>query len=51
MNGEYRMAITTHGEADLGVCFSNIIIGDTQGKNSRVVDLDIDIGAEAVDYK
>ncbi|GMK55974.1 hypothetical protein CspeluHIS016_0210300 [Cutaneotrichosporon spelunceum] len=50
LNGEYRTAITTQGEADLGVCFSNTIVGDTQGKNSRPVDLDIDIGAEAVDY-
>ncbi|BEI85887.1 hypothetical protein CcaverHIS002_0601740 [Cutaneotrichosporon cavernicola] len=50
LNGEYRAALTTHGDADLGVCFTNLIIGDTQGKNSRTVDLDIDIGAEAADY-
>ncbi|CAK9781910.1 unnamed protein product [Cutaneotrichosporon oleaginosum] len=50
LNGETRVAFTTHDEADLGVCFSNLIVGDTQGKNARAVDLDIDIGAEAVDY-
>lgn len=66
VNGEYRMAFTTHASADVGVCFTNELVGGefgeaeqgrqrltaaTNGKNSRSVDLDIDIGADAVDYK
>jgi len=52
INGETRMAITTHADADLGICFKNFLdknVPDT-GVHSRAVDLDVDIGADAVDY-
>jgi len=54
INGETRLAITTHADGEVGVCFKNHIEGGVpyseHGKLSRVVDLDIDIGADAVDY-
>ncbi|KAL7008151.1 vesicle coat component [Cystobasidiomycetes sp. EMM_F5] len=49
VNGETRMAITTHADADLGVCFKNYLDRDN-GAFERAIDLDIDIGADAVDY-
>ncbi|KAL1948881.1 hypothetical protein VTO73DRAFT_10687 [Trametes versicolor] len=53
INGEKRFAITAHAEEDIGVCFRNYLESgapnDAKPK-SRVVDLDIDIGADAVDY-
>ena len=76
IKGETRLAVTTHADGEVGVCFKNHIEGGMysssflnrhtvciyitifvavphgeQGKLSRVVDLDIDIGADAVDYK
>lgn len=51
IKGETRLAITTHESADVGVCLTNQLIGDTHGPAMRTVDLDIDIGADAVDYK
>ena len=76
IKGETRLAITTHADGEVGVCFKNYIEGGRllfflfksvsniqvsnsfvavpyaeHGKLSRVVDLDIDIGADAVDYK
>ena len=80
INGETRLAITTHADGEVGVCFKNHIEGSKftfpptppssslkafvskllslvgvpyaeHGKMNRVVDLDIDIGADAVDYK
>lgn len=74
IKGEARLAITTHSEGDVGVCFRNHIEGGTYTyhlsrkldvieqlpsdvsydkltKLERVVDLDVDIGADAVDYK
>lgn len=27
VNGEYRMAFTTHDSADVGVCFTNELLG------------------------
>ncbi|KAF8814656.1 hypothetical protein BYT27DRAFT_7129517 [Phlegmacium glaucopus] len=54
IKGESRLAITTHADGEVGVCFKNYIEGDVSfsehGKLNRVVDLDIDIGADAVDY-
>ncbi|KAF9477969.1 hypothetical protein BDN70DRAFT_809761 [Pholiota conissans] len=53
IKGETRLAITTHAEGEVGVCLRNYIEGgstDESSKLSRVVDLDIDIGADAVDY-
>ncbi|EJD45433.1 hypothetical protein AURDEDRAFT_144997 [Auricularia subglabra TFB-10046 SS5] len=54
LSGEARFAITTHSEDDVGVCFKNYLDysvphAEAVGK-SRVVDLDVDIGADAVDY-
>lgn len=51
INGETRMAITTHADADLGVCFKNHLDnGVSELGQVRSVDLDVDIGADAVDY-
>ncbi|CAK5273818.1 unnamed protein product [Mycena citricolor] len=54
INAETRLAITTHAEGEVGVCFKNHldkeISQEKAAKMSRVVDLDVDIGAEAVDY-
>ncbi|PPQ87331.1 hypothetical protein CVT25_002081 [Psilocybe cyanescens] len=56
IKAESRLAITTHSEGEVGVCLRNYIDGDVklsheeQSKLSRVIDLDIDIGADAVDY-
>ncbi|SGY44436.1 BQ5605_C001g00157 [Microbotryum silenes-dioicae] len=54
LKGETRMAVTTHADADLGVCFRNVLDpsvpeGDAH-KHVRAIDLDVDIGADAVDY-
>ena len=75
INGETRLAITSHAEGEVGVCFKNhlgsgvvfcilpkgyggltflsvwIDASLRDGERSRVVDLDVDIGADAVDYK
>lgn len=71
--GETRIAITTHADADLGVCFRNHLDNSESGarvfmpvsyihlwnaeisaaqapRYKRAIDLDIDIGSEAVDY-
>ncbi|CCM00231.1 uncharacterized protein FIBRA_02259 [Fibroporia radiculosa] len=56
ISGEKRFAITAHSEEDVGVCFRNYIDPGKQGgpveakQRTRVIDLDIDIGADAVDY-
>jgi len=54
INGESRFAVTTHADGDVGVCLRNYLPHDVQPNKSqgkfRVVDLDIDIGADAVDY-
>ncbi|KAM5543460.1 hypothetical protein V8D89_002711 [Ganoderma adspersum] len=52
INGEKRFAITAHADEDIGVCFRNYLDGDVSDSKgrSRVIDLDIDIGADAVDY-
>ncbi|KAK4053255.1 vesicle coat component [Microbotryomycetes sp. JL221] len=54
LKGETRMAITTHADADLGVCFTNVLdpsVAESQApQHVRNVDLDVDIGADAVDY-
>jgi len=54
INGETRLAITAHAEGEVGVCFKNHLDHDVSGhdieKSSRIVDLDVDIGADAVDY-
>ncbi|RPD54919.1 hypothetical protein L226DRAFT_487598 [Lentinus tigrinus ALCF2SS1-7] len=51
ISGEKRFAITAHAEEDIGVCFRNYLEAGTNDKKaSRVIDLDVDIGADAVDY-
>ncbi|KAG8880041.1 vesicle coat component [Tulasnella sp. 331] len=58
ITGETRLAVTSHGDGDVGVCFKNTFdAGDGSmpklgrgAQMSRVIDLDIDIGADAVDY-
>ncbi|ORX39709.1 putative endoplasmic reticulum vesicle protein 25 [Kockovaella imperatae] len=50
IKGETRLAITTHESADVGVCLRNYVQGSSSGKTSRTVELDVDIGADAVDY-
>ncbi|KAF8586645.1 hypothetical protein K439DRAFT_1340511 [Ramaria rubella] len=54
ITGETRLAITTHGEGEVGVCFKNYLGHEVPSqeaiKKQRVVDLDVDIGADAVDY-
>ncbi|KDQ50368.1 hypothetical protein JAAARDRAFT_74266 [Jaapia argillacea MUCL 33604] len=54
VGGETRLAVTTHAEGEVGVCFRNYLDVEVPlsevGNKSRVVDLDIDIGADAVDY-
>lgn len=52
IKGETRLAVTTHESADVGVCIRNYLDGASSSKGMmRTVELDIDIGAEAVDYK
>ncbi|KAI0312847.1 emp24/gp25L/p24 family/GOLD-domain-containing protein [Amylostereum chailletii] len=54
IKGETRLAVTTHSEGEVGVCFKNFLDNDVpsgQAKTSaRIIDLDVDIGADAVDY-
>ncbi|KAG8745704.1 vesicle coat component [Ceratobasidium sp. 414] len=51
IRSETRLAITAHGEGDVGICFTNTLEGSVVSTDqSRVVDLDVDIGADAVDY-
>jgi hypothetical protein len=73
IKGETRLAITTHAEGEVGVCFRNHLghgeigiaphlqaysrytgtdVPSEIAKNAnRTIDLDVDIGADAVDYK
>jgi len=54
IKGETRLAITAHAEGEVGVCFKNYLAPDVKtdlARNmTRTIDLDIDIGADAVDY-
>ncbi|KAF8987609.1 hypothetical protein BDZ89DRAFT_1087702 [Hymenopellis radicata] len=53
INAETRLAVTTHAEGEVGVCFKNYLDADVRSessKQSRIIDLDVDIGADAVDY-
>ncbi|KIK68803.1 hypothetical protein GYMLUDRAFT_81172 [Collybiopsis luxurians FD-317 M1] len=54
INGETRLAVTSHAEGEVGVCFKNTLDGtvppEKSTKAARIVDLDVDIGADAVDY-
>ncbi|KAF9077286.1 emp24/gp25L/p24 family/GOLD-domain-containing protein [Rhodocollybia butyracea] len=54
INGETRLAITSHAEGEVGVCFTNSLDkgypSEKSSEATRIVDLDVDIGADAVDY-
>ncbi|WAQ82623.1 hypothetical protein PtA15_2A940 [Puccinia triticina] len=53
LQGETRIAITTHNDADLGVCFTNRLdshVHLARPAQKRSIDFDVDIGADAVDY-
>jgi len=56
IKAETRLAITTHVDGDVGVCFRNYLDnsftkpGEIANATSRIIDLDVDIGADAVDY-
>lgn len=50
IKGETRLAINTHSHADLGVCFKNTMLSKTTNIPMVTIDLDVDIGADAVDY-
>ncbi|KAF5386454.1 hypothetical protein D9757_005869 [Collybiopsis confluens] len=54
INGETRLAVTSHAEGEVGVCFKNTLDSSVPpekgAKAARIVDLDVDIGADAVDY-
>ncbi|KAF9010100.1 emp24/gp25L/p24 family/GOLD-domain-containing protein [Cyathus striatus] len=54
IKGESRLAVTTHSEGEVGVCLRNWVEGDVThdqiSKLARIIDLDVDIGADAVDY-
>ncbi|TDL25247.1 hypothetical protein BD410DRAFT_785129 [Rickenella mellea] len=54
VKGETRFAVTAHSDGEVGVCFRNYLDKDVSsesgGTKSRIVDLDVDIGADAVDY-
>ncbi|EHK44986.1 uncharacterized protein TrAtP1_003183 [Trichoderma atroviride] len=49
--GESRIVFTSHADAAFDVCFENLFSGNTKPRqNLRVVELDIDIGADAKDW-
>jgi len=54
IDGETRLAVTAQREDDVGVCFKNTLdqsaASKSRGRHVRIVDLDVDIGADAVDY-
>ncbi|KIY47476.1 hypothetical protein FISHEDRAFT_74587 [Fistulina hepatica ATCC 64428] len=56
IKGETRLAITTHAEGEVGVCFKNTLSKDVpydgldRNNLTKTIDLDVDIGADAVDY-
>jgi len=54
ISGETRLAVTSHAEGEVGVCFRNYLdhgVPSEQARGkSRIIDLDVDIGADAVDY-
>jgi len=53
IKGETRLAVTAHADGDVGVCFTNSMdpsLHKSGANYLRVIDLDVDIGADAVDY-
>ncbi|CAG8571580.1 8624_t:CDS:10, partial [Diversispora eburnea] len=49
LDEETRIAFTTHADADISICFVNILDAPNS-QYHRTVDLDVDVGAEAIDY-
>ncbi|KAG7571192.1 hypothetical protein FFLO_00865 [Filobasidium floriforme] len=54
IKGETRLAITTHEMAEVGVCLRHTLEPSSSsfshGELTRIIDLDVDIGSDAVDY-
>ncbi|TYJ54059.1 endoplasmic reticulum vesicle protein 25 [Cryptococcus floricola] len=50
IKGESRLAVTTHENADVGICLRNYWTGAGNPRAVRTVELDVDIGSDAVDY-
>jgi len=56
ITGEARLAVTAHAEGEVGVCLRNYLLNDLKPASedgqlpSRIIDLDVDIGADAIDY-
>ncbi|KAH9976224.1 emp24/gp25L/p24 family/GOLD-domain-containing protein [Lactifluus volemus] len=53
INDETRLAVTAHADGEVGVCFKNHlddVPAHEAATKSRIIDLDVDIGADAVDY-
>ncbi|CAG8736257.1 15228_t:CDS:2, partial [Acaulospora morrowiae] len=52
VNEDTRLTFTTHADADISICFTNTL--DDQfppnPQYHRTIELDVDIGAEAIDY-
>ncbi|KAG9289208.1 hypothetical protein G9A89_022517 [Geosiphon pyriformis] len=52
VNTDTRLAFTTHADADIAICFTNTLTEGSHAdpKYHRTIDLDVDVGAEAIDY-
>ncbi|RHZ43932.1 hypothetical protein Glove_801g10 [Diversispora epigaea] len=52
LDEETRIAFTTHADADISICFINTLDAQFQANPQyhRTIDLDVDVGAEAIDY-
>ncbi|GAO49777.1 hypothetical protein SAICODRAFT_88923 [Saitoella complicata NRRL Y-17804] len=48
--GEARIAFTSHANGPLEVCFTNTLTNPSSPPPSRSIDLDLDIGANALDW-
>ena len=44
------MAFTSHGESTVEVCFENILRDGMGPGPYRAIELDVDIGSDALDY-
>ncbi|CAG8534390.1 363_t:CDS:2 [Paraglomus occultum] len=53
LHDNVRMAFTTHAEADVAICFENILSEgfSPDPKFFRSIDLDVDVGAETIDQE
>jgi len=54
IKGETRLAVTAHADGEIGVCFKNHLAPEVRTEMernmTRTIDLDVDVGADAVDY-